>query len=105
MTKEEAIKRCREEADKYGDIFGNWNVIMANKTYEAVSDEYLKSYRHFGKIYHTEIATEPVDVDIAESAMKDILLTFCSTRKDRRLLERKLKAGGGITGFFKRFKR
>lgn len=107
MTKEEAIKECEVEAEKYGDIFGDWHVIMKGRDFHAVSGEYLISYKHFGKIYHTVKAEAPKDVDLAEEIVKKLLLTFCKTRGDRRKLERQVKKlkKGGLIEFFKKFKR
>jgi len=102
MTKDEAIQECVENCEKYGTIFGNWHVIKKGKTFESVSDRYLKNYKHFGKIYHTEIATEPEDVDEQESVMREILLSMCKNRKQRRIIEREY-SDGRIRKFFKKF--
>ncbi len=94
MNLQEAIKECKDNVEKFGTIFGNFNVIRKQYSYESVSDRYVEKYKFIGKIYHVEVATEPEDHKQSDEALKEILLLMCKTRKDRRAVEKQFKKGG-----------
>ena len=102
MNKDEAIQECLDNVELYGNIFGDFHVIRKKSGYESVSNNYIKNYGYKGKIYHTVEATEPKDVDVQEQAMKELLLSMCKTRGERRRIEREYTKGK-IRKLFKRF--
>jgi len=101
MTKDEAIKECKDNVEKYGTIFGDFHVISLSGSYECVAQKYLHAHNHTGKIYHTEKAVNPEDDSSQNEMMRDFLLANCKTRKEKRKVKSAFKEGS-IKQLFKK---
>lgn len=89
MTENEALAKCHENNEIYGDLFGDHHVISRGKTFHDVTDEFLKNYKHFGKRYHTVKGTPVKYTEKLDLLLKDMLLSMCKTRKQRRIMKAK----------------
>lgn len=89
MTKDEAIAKCKENNELYGDIFGNHYVISRGKQFHDVTDDFLKNYKYFGKIHYTLKATSVKYSERLSRLLKDMILSMCKNRRQRRIMKLK----------------